>query len=765
MTARYLHGIHDPGGEHLFGSNPGWITHTVSLREESPRDYQSWESRGIGNIVRLNWGYGSTGTIPLQSSYYEFARLCASYVNASPGCTRWIIGNEPNHRNEWPEGQKITPQMYAQCYTLCRQAIKSVKPNDEVLVAAIAPWNAADAGPWMDYFREVISSLNGNYDGFAIHAYTHGDNPALVRSDLRMAPPFEDCHWHFRVYRDWCRAIPQNKRHLPVYGTEFNQGDGPWRDANTGYVQEVYREIEEWNRLEGEAKIMCFCLYRWPNYDQWGIRDKVGVHEDFRKAALSAHRVFLPLIPGSTDGEGSSAPGSPPLSVDPPRNVEWDERLTEYGVRIVTPTLVPGSKYWKITKASWYDVNEVRSVGPDHHILVDVLVDGRRAVGKTLLVTWPDGEARIVTQSKPRELWAADYPMSPGKFDIKVENAIPSEKLTGVGMGMVVPGGFNPGIHTSTFVQWELVTVSGEGPVANPNEKRLKIALVHPVENPAYRRVTQNFGERPSFYEQYKVDGVPLKGHNGVDFGTPLYSNIVAVDVGRVVEVADEGSKGYGKYIKLTHAWGESLYAHLNDQWVMVGDTVRKGQHLGRSGSTGNSSGPHLHFGLRVAPFNRSDGWGGFIDPLPYLSGAETPVDEPLENSELLRLVQEASREFGLKYSLVVNVVWAESSFRKNVTSNAGAMGLMGIARPTWDEWSVKLGGNLDPFKPIDNLRVGCAYLDWLLDYFGGSRLKALTAYNWGIGNVLSGKQAPIETIIYVHKIIHGDDLLTAMGI
>ena len=48
MTARYLHGIHDPGGEHLFGSNPGWITHTVSLREESPRDYRMGDPEESG---------------------------------------------------------------------------------------------------------------------------------------------------------------------------------------------------------------------------------------------------------------------------------------------------------------------------------------------------------------------------------------------------------------------------------------------------------------------------------------------------------------------------------------------------------------------------------------------------------------------------------------------------------------------------------------------------------------------------------------------
>lgn len=69
----------------------------------------------------------------------------------------------------------------------------------------------------------------------------------------------------------------------------------------------------------------------------------------------------------------------------------------------------------------------------------------------------------------------------------------------------------------------------------------------------------------------------------------------------------------------LHHAWGESIYAHLSSVGVVVGQNVGRGERLGVSGNTGNSSGPHLHFAVRINPYRRGDGWGGYRDPLPYL--------------------------------------------------------------------------------------------------------------------------------------------------
>lgn len=125
--------------------------------------------------------------------------------------------------------------------------------------------------------------------------------------------------------------------------------------------------------------------------------------------------------------------------------------------------------------------------------------------------------------------------------------------------------------------------------------------------------VTQIFGVNHQNYARFG-----LKGHNGIDYATPIGTNIVSVDDGRVAEVVDDPT-GYGLYIKVIHGWGESLYAHLSQQWVNVGQAVVGGQTVGLSGNTGNSTGPHLHFGLRINPYDRNDGWSGYTDPASLL--------------------------------------------------------------------------------------------------------------------------------------------------
>lgn len=130
--------------------------------------------------------------------------------------------------------------------------------------------------------------------------------------------------------------------------------------------------------------------------------------------------------------------------------------------------------------------------------------------------------------------------------------------------------------------------------------------------------VTQLWAENPSFYSQFFYDGVPLRGHNGIDFGSPTGTDVLATDDGEVIYVGYEAG-GFGVYVKLQHRWGESLYAHMGRTSVGTGGRVKRGQVLGISDNSGGSFGPHLHFGIRIFPYVRSDGWGGFTDPLPYM--------------------------------------------------------------------------------------------------------------------------------------------------
>lgn len=140
---------------------------------------------------------------------------------------------------------------------------------------------------------------------------------------------------------------------------------------------------------------------------------------------------------------------------------------------------------------------------------------------------------------------------------------------------------------------------------------------LHPPFDGVYN-IGQLWGENSAFYARYSYDGVPLLGHNGVDVSTPVGVALRAVDDGIVLRVDFEAG-GFGNYILLGHSWGESIYAHLSAVEVSVGQSVTRGQLIGRSGNTGASTGPHLHFAIRIHPYSRADGWGGFSDPLPYL--------------------------------------------------------------------------------------------------------------------------------------------------
>ncbi|MER5308492.1 transglycosylase family protein [Streptomyces sp. NPDC002773] len=101
--------------------------------------------------------------------------------------------------------------------------------------------------------------------------------------------------------------------------------------------------------------------------------------------------------------------------------------------------------------------------------------------------------------------------------------------------------------------------------------------------------------------------------HTGVDFPVPTGTSVKAVAAGRIVSAGWGGAYGY--QIVLRHDDGRySQYAHLSALTVREGQRVHAGQRIGRSGSTGNSSGPHLHFEVRTGP-----GYGSDIDPLAYL--------------------------------------------------------------------------------------------------------------------------------------------------
>ena len=121
---------------------------------------------------------------------------------------------------------------------------------------------------------------------------------------------------------------------------------------------------------------------------------------------------------------------------------------------------------------------------------------------------------------------------------------------------------------------------------------------------PVNGRISSGFGYRNS------PGGIGSTNHKGIDIAVPLNSDVAAADGGKVVSATWSG--GYGYMVTIDHGNGRrTQYAHLNGYYVQKGDSVSKGQIIAKSGSTGNSTGPHLHFEVREN--------GTPVNPMNYL--------------------------------------------------------------------------------------------------------------------------------------------------
>lgn len=137
----------------------------------------------------------------------------------------------------------------------------------------------------------------------------------------------------------------------------------------------------------------------------------------------------------------------------------------------------------------------------------------------------------------------------------------------------------------------------------NPNTKYVGSG-VYTWPTPGYTRITSPYGMR-----RHPILRTS-RMHTGVDIGAPNGATIVSVDHGCVVQVGWYG--GYGRVVMVDHGRGiVTMYAHTSAALVNVGDSVKKGQAIAKVGSTGWSTGPHLHFEVRIN--------GKHTNPLNYI--------------------------------------------------------------------------------------------------------------------------------------------------
>jgi murein DD-endopeptidase MepM/ murein hydrolase activator NlpD len=143
---------------------------------------------------------------------------------------------------------------------------------------------------------------------------------------------------------------------------------------------------------------------------------------------------------------------------------------------------------------------------------------------------------------------------------------------------------------------------TGDLAFANNQLGESSLSLIYPLSSPA--PTTSTFGWRT-----HPITG-SRRFHSGIDIGAPMGAPVVAAGSGTIVSAGWVG--GYGKAIVIQHnGVQQTLYGHLSEVFIQPGQTIQQGAVIGRVGSTGNSTGPHLHFEARMSS---SEGWVA-VDP------------------------------------------------------------------------------------------------------------------------------------------------------
>ena len=192
-------------------------------------------------------------------------------------------------------------------------------------------------------------------------------------------------------------------------------------------------------------------------------------------------------------------------------------------------------------------------------------------VGQELVILPVDGVYHQVGGSDTVEAIAAAYKVEPATIiDYPLNELDPNDAQIAAGQWLIVPGGTKP------YVPRTVVAYSGPIPVDASAGTGI-------FGWPAAGQITQGYWDR----------------HRALDVGAWKGAPVLAADSGYVVAAGWDDS-GYGRMVVIDHGNGlQTLYAHLQVYYVEVGDSVAKGEQIAEVGSTGNSSGPHLHFEMR----------------------------------------------------------------------------------------------------------------------------------------------------------------------
>ena len=167
----------------------------------------------------------------------------------------------------------------------------------------------------------------------------------------------------------------------------------------------------------------------------------------------------------------------------------------------------------------------------------------------------------------------------------------------GVG-GPLEPVGGSDATFKQLFTSWKKLDSISQGAIAVPSEKPVRTA---------------------AFTSGYGVRSDPFRGaaamHAGIDLAGPIGTPIYATADG-VVSAAGYNNGGYGNLVKIDHGRGiETRYGHLSAIMVSPGQHIVRGQQIARMGSTGRSTGSHLHYEVRID--------GRAVNPIPFMKSTD----------------------------------------------------------------------------------------------------------------------------------------------
>ncbi len=154
------------------------------------------------------------------------------------------------------------------------------------------------------------------------------------------------------------------------------------------------------------------------------------------------------------------------------------------------------------------------------------------------------------------------------------------------------------------------------------------IPAIQPVSNKDLKRTASGWGMRLD--PIYKTN----KFHEGLDFSAPIGTEIYVTGDG-VVKTVQKSAIGYGNYVEVDHGFGyTTLYAHMSAFKVREGQKVKRGEVIGFVGNTGKSTGPHLHYEVRIK--------GHAVNPTHYFFQDLNPE----EYEEMIRISSNSNRTF-----------------------------------------------------------------------------------------------------------------------